>query len=145
MKSPKADSLQPDAMGCPAFNKLINFPFFFLTQQYHYMFEASEDLALNWGLLLHDDFIGEKGFFLLHHLTIGPGSSASAYTLVYQNHLLIKALSLAATIESWPVVPRCLGCMCTVKKLRVVLAIGLQEALSAIGGGIGLSGWKLTK
>lgn len=54
IKSPKADSLQPVVMGRWAFIRLINLfsPFVFGKQQYHYMFEASEDLALNWGFTL---------------------------------------------------------------------------------------------
>ena len=48
---------------------------FYLRISNTYMVGALEDLALNWVLLLHDDFIGErqKASFLSYHLTIGWG------------------------------------------------------------------------
>lgn len=69
-KSPKADSLPLVVMGRWAFIRLINLfsPFFLGKQQYHYMFEASEDLALNWGFYSCMTISLEKKFSFLFHI-----------------------------------------------------------------------------
>ena len=98
------------------------------------MFEAWEDLALNWLLLLHDDSIGEKVVFLSHHLMTGSGSSGSiTYSIVSRSSGLTKLLFSVITDECWPAISLCLGCMCTIQNM-LRLALGFKKRFEAAFG-----------
>lgn len=78
------------------------------------MVESLEDLALNWVLLLHDDFIGErkKASFLSYHLTIGWGGVRDQlFTPVGQKNHGLSTNTVFGRFDSL-----CLGCICTIPK-----------------------------